>query len=299
MGFNILSFPFRQIGLLLQQLSLSGSAGNAAAIALYAGVCLLPAAWLLFRIFRLGRNFQPIDLWLPVISASMFSVIYVMINPGCLPVSMAFMEGGDLCVCLWSGIIVYIVMRVLKAVRDSGEEKLLRYLQIGIIALAVLLVLSVPAGIFTQLQPQIDAVEAGNASPARAITAEMGYGDPLKPTIVFLWFKYLMDCIPTIVLLPVLRAGYGLTKFFGQDKYGEETIAAADTLCRTCLSVLPVMVVEPFVLNLVQLASGGLRSLTFNISFPAVQIVLVICVLLLAKFFASAKALKDENQMII
>ncbi len=299
MGYHLFSFPFRQIGLLLRKLSLTGGAGNAAAVALYIAICLLPVIWLIFRILRLGRKFRPVDLWLPVISAALFPVIYVMINPGCLPSSMAFMEGSELCVCLWSAIIVYGVMAVRAAISVSGEERLLRCLQIGIMVLAAVLVLSVPAGIFTQLQSQIDAVEAGNADPARAAIAGIGLEDPLKPTIIFLWFKYFMDCIPTIVLLPVLRAGYSLTKCFGQDKYGQETIAATDTLCRICLHVLPVMVVEPFIMNLLQLAGGSLRSLAFHISFPAVQIVLVICVLLLGRFFASAKALKDENQMII
>lgn len=299
MAVNIFSFPFRQIGFLLRQLSLSGSVGNAAALILYAGICLLPVIWLGVRILRFNRKFQPLDLWLPAISAGLFFVIYVMINPGCLPTEMAFMEGSDLCVCLWSAIVFYAVMGVLKTVRYSDEVKLLRYLQIGIIVLAVILLLLMPAGIFTQLLPQIDAVKSGNADPARGLIGGAVYEDPLSTTIAFLWLKYLMDCIPMIALLPVLWAGYRLTKCFGQDQYGGDTITAIEQLCGTCLRVLPVMVAEPFIMNMIQLVGSGLRSLTFHISFPAVEIVLVICVFLLAKFFASAKALKDENQMII
>lgn len=299
MDFSIFSFPFRQIGSALRQLSLSSSAGNGAAILLYAVICLLPVIWLAFRVFRLKRGLAPMDLWLPVISAGLFLVIYVMINPGCLPSSLAGMEGSDLCICFWSAIIVWLVLNLLKTIQRGDEKQQLRYLQMGIIALAAWLALTIPAGIFTRLLPQIEALEAGNADPARAVMAGMGYGDPLKPSIIFLWFKYLMDCIPTAALLPVFRAGYVLTGSLGQDKYSAETVAATDTLCRICVKVLPVIVIEPFVMNLLQLAGGGLRSLTFNVHFPVAEMVLVICVLLLAKFFASAKALKDENGMII
>ena len=59
------------------------------------------------------------------------------------------------------------------------------------------------------------------------------------------------------------------------------------------------MVAEPLVMNLVQLAGSGLRSLAFRLNFPIIEIVLVICLFLLAKFFASARELKEDNQMII
>lgn len=299
MGFELFSFPFYQIGWVLRRLSLSGTAGNAAATALYLVICLLPVIWLFFRSLRLRRRPRPVDLWLPVISAGLFLVIYVMINPGCLPDSMTLMEGSDLCVCLWSAIIVWLVMKVLGIIRDGDEAGLLGYLQKGILAFAVILVLSVPAGIFTQLQPQLQALQAGNTDPLVSVADVWGIGNPLKPSIAFLWFKYLMDCIPTLALLPVLRKGYALTKALGQDKYGAETVTAADALCRTCLGVVPVMVVEPLVMNLVQLAGKGLRSLSFRLSFPVIEIMLVICVFLLAKFFASARELKEDNQMII
>lgn len=299
MGFQLVSVPFYQIGWVLRQLSLSGTAGNAAAVALYLAICLLPVIWLAYLRLRLGRRLQPADLWLPVISAGLFLVLYVMINPGCLPDSMTLMEGSDLCICLWSAIIVWVVMKLLSIIKTGDENRLLSYLQKGIIALAVILILSVPAGIFTQLQPQIDALQAGNTDPQASVSAVWGVGNPLRPSIFFLWFNYLMDRIPILAILPVLRRGYALTKAFGQDKYGLETVAAADTLCRTCLGVVPVMVVEPLVMNLAQLWGSGLRSLHFRLNFPIIEIVLVICVFLLAKFFASARDLKEDNQMII
>ena len=44
---DLLAFPFQQLGLGLRALSLSGAAGNAAAIVLYLALCLSPAAVLL------------------------------------------------------------------------------------------------------------------------------------------------------------------------------------------------------------------------------------------------------------
>lgn len=79
MGFELFSFPFYQIGWVLRRLSLSGTAGNAAATALYLVICLLPVIWLFFRSLRLRRRPWPVDLWLPVISARLFLVICVFL----------------------------------------------------------------------------------------------------------------------------------------------------------------------------------------------------------------------------
>lgn len=76
----LLSFPFAQIGMGLRALSLSGVAGNAAAIVLYILCCFLPLILLL--IFGWGRRLHGEDALLFLLSAVLFPALYLLINPG-------------------------------------------------------------------------------------------------------------------------------------------------------------------------------------------------------------------------
>ncbi len=75
-----MAFPFEQIGLILRRLSLSGTAGNIAAVLIYATFCLTPVFILFLR--RKKRGFFTEDLLLALLSAVLFVVLYYMINPG-------------------------------------------------------------------------------------------------------------------------------------------------------------------------------------------------------------------------
>ena len=80
-GFTSLAaFPFEQAGYVLRQMSLSGTAGNAAAIVLYLTLGLLPClAWLLLK--KQGRLLA-VDHLLPALSVLLLAVFYYMVNPG-------------------------------------------------------------------------------------------------------------------------------------------------------------------------------------------------------------------------
>lgn len=111
------AFPFEQIGLGLRALSLSGSLGNAAALALYGMVCLLPACTLL--LIRRRRGLFPEDALLPVLSAALFPVLYWMINPGLLGAFLGSAEGQPfgkavLGVIVYSVLLGYAVLRTLR-----------------------------------------------------------------------------------------------------------------------------------------------------------------------------------------
>ena len=77
---TIVAFPFEQLGEGLRALSLSGGAGNAAAILFYVLLSLIPAGiWL---ILKKKQKTMPIDFTLFLLSVLLFVVLYYMINPG-------------------------------------------------------------------------------------------------------------------------------------------------------------------------------------------------------------------------
>ena len=92
-----LAFPFEQIGLGLRSLSLSGGAGNVAALVIYFAISLAPVFALL--VLRKRRRLYAEDWLLALLSAVLFAVLYVMINPylidTLLPVETAGQTAGQ------------------------------------------------------------------------------------------------------------------------------------------------------------------------------------------------------------
>lgn len=113
----VAAFPFEQLGLGLRALSLSGGAGNAAALVLYGAVCLLPAGALL--LIQRRRALCPEDALLPVLSAALFPVLYWMINPGLLGQFYGSAEGQPVAkavlgIIVYSVLLGYVLLRMLR-----------------------------------------------------------------------------------------------------------------------------------------------------------------------------------------
>ena len=96
-GLRILYFPWEGLSALLRALSLSGAAGNALAFFLYVCISLLPAAGLLLILRKERRGFSGADVWLLVLSAYTFYLLYAFINPVLLTYHFpGRFEGADL-----------------------------------------------------------------------------------------------------------------------------------------------------------------------------------------------------------
>lgn len=77
---QLFSAPFELLGKGLRALSLSGSAGNAAAIVLYALICAIPALFALVLFCR-GKRVTASGLLLILLSGYTYAVMYFFINP--------------------------------------------------------------------------------------------------------------------------------------------------------------------------------------------------------------------------
>lgn len=104
---TITAFPFEQIGWGLRQLSLSGAAGNLAAVVFYLLLSLLPCAVYCFLWAK--KRLCRADWLLIIMSALLFFVNYYMINPGLCIRVWRETENGCLAVAFtqYSAVILY------------------------------------------------------------------------------------------------------------------------------------------------------------------------------------------------
>jgi hypothetical protein len=185
----VIAFPFEQIGMGLRSLSLSSGLGNAAAIIVYFAASLLPIAATL--ILRKKRKLCTEDGLLVMLSAVLFAVLYIMINPGVIntwtggiaaqPVGKAILGG-----MVYSVLCGYFVLRVLRLFSNGATEKLIRYMSVMLRLLTVLFVYIIFGACFNGLLNSITALQAGN----------VGNEHLLGTSYIFLVLQFFVDTLP-------------------------------------------------------------------------------------------------------
>lgn len=288
-----MAFPFEQIGLGLRTLSLSGGPGNAAAIAVYIVVSLLPAAALL--ILRKKRGLYAEDGLLAVLSAVLFAVLYLMINPGIID-SMTNVAAGQsigkamLGVTVYSVLCGYIVLRVLRLFSDGSAPKLERYMSVMLHLLCVLFVYVIFSACFGGMLDSIASLRAGN----------IGNEHLLGASYFFLVLQLVVDALPYLMDVFVVFAALGLLREMQTDRYSAETVAAAERMSRLCSIALAATVLSNIGFNLLQLLfAKSLMTLNSLVQIPVFSITFVLAALLLTRFVTENKQLKDDNDMFI
>ena len=282
----LLAFPFAQLGQGLRQLSLSGAAGNAAAVTLYAVLALLPLGLLAARYLRKKRLYWE-DSLLAVLSALLFFVLYRMVNPGSIGIMFGTPELVDagkamLGGTVWSAVAAYLVLRALRAF-GSGAEKLLRWLDELMAVLCMVLVWAAVWGMITGCQSGAAALEAGNT-------------DVPGLSYWFVGLRALVDILPYLLELWVLFGTFGLSAAFAQDPYGPTVSGLAERLAGRCRISVTAVLLAQVALNLLQLVfSAGIRAADYQVHVPLFDLGVVLAVLLLARYLAQSRAIKEEN----
>ncbi|MCL1896375.1 MAG: hypothetical protein FWG03_07510 [Clostridiales bacterium] len=287
------AFPFEQIGTGLRSLSLSGGPGNAVAIVIYAAVCLLPAAALLF--LRKKRRLYAEDGLLAVLSVVLFAVLYIMINPGLVNMladGAAGQPSGKavLGTMVYSVLCGYLILRVLRLFSSGGTEKLLRYMSVMLNLLNVLFVFLVFGACFSGLLGSITALQAGNT----------GNEGLLGTTYVFLALQFIVDALPYAIDVLVVFATLRLFDEMRADRYSAGTVAAAGQASRLCAKALAVMVLANIAFNLLQLLfAGSLFIINSSVQIPLFSIAFVLAALLFTRLVTENKKLKDDNDLFV
>ena len=284
------AFPFEQIGLGLRALSLSCATGNVLAILLYGAICLIPAGALFF--IRRKRSLAPEDALLPVASIVLFAVIYLMINPGLIADSLGSISVGKAILggTVYSVLLAYFILRILRLFRAGGLDKLPRYLAALLGLLNVVFVYMIFGAGIAALIEDIATLQAGNS----------GYEHLLGASYVFAVLQYLVDALPYVFDILIVFAGIKLLGNMTTDRYSDATVSAASRLSALCTKALSITVLAIASLNLLQLLfAKRLFSIHAALQIPLLSIAFVLAALLLSRLVAENKALKEDNDSII
>lgn len=290
---TIIAFPFEQIGILLRMLSLSGSTGNLISIVIYISLCLIPV--LVMFLLRQKRKLYPEDALLAVLSAVLFAVIYIMINPGLLGEFFGTGTGSGagkalLGATAYSVIIGYILIRILRLFFSADTISLQKYLMILLYIVNIIIVFIVFAAQFSNLIDSFEQLRAGNK----------GNEHRLGISYFFLVFKYIVDAMPNLLIIPVVSSGQNLLHELSLDRYSEQAVSRAEKLSRICGLALVITVLSNIAYNLLQLVFINKLSIANSmVRIPVFSIVFVLAALLLAQYIKETKQLKEDNDMII
>jgi len=288
-----MAFPFEQVGMGLRTLSLSGGPGNAAAIAIYVAASLLPVAAAL--ILRKKRKLRAEDGLLALLSAALFAVLYIMINPGFIgeltggkadqSVGKALLGG-----MVYSVLCGYFVLRVLRLFYNGAIEKLFRYMAIMCRLLAVVFVYLIFGACFNNLLDSIAALRAGN----------VGNEQLLGASYIFLVMQFAVNALPYAFNVLVVFAALRLLNEMQADRYSAETVANVGRISGLCAAALVATVLTNIVFNLLQLLfAKSINVINNSVQVPVFSIAFVLAALLLTRLVTENKRLKDDNDMFI
>lgn len=289
---DIFTFPFGQIGEALRTMSLDSSAGNIAAMVIYLLISVMPMLYLADRVARQKKEPDAIDILLIMMSVMLFIMMYFMVNPGYINSNLYGAmpgKGAALAMTFWSMVIGYVVLKCIKASIGTDEKKLARYLKLILIAVAAVIGINIILGIFTEVIPAARGI--------REIDEQLNND---YNTSLFLWIKYFADKVPSVLNIVVIIHAVKMVDQLRLDRYSQETISAAENLSRICRISVTVMILISIAVNLFQfLVWTKVYKTSYVVDIPLFSIAMCIAVLLLSKFFASDKALKEDNDMII
>lgn len=292
---DIMAFPFAPIGKGLRALSLSGTVGNAVAILLYGGISLLPLWPVLIHAKK--KKLHTEDILPVVLCPLLFVVLYEMINPGSITMGPAELgmlsadvRNGMLGCIVYSVLVGYLILRVLRLFFGAEKEKLQSYVSLMLGLLNVILVYMIFGGCLQKFLQTMESTKAAN----------QGTEDGLTLTYVFIFLQMLTDALPYVLDMVIVFACQHMLAKLQKDAYSEETLEAAGKLTRVCGMSLKVTILSIVAFNLLQLlCAKHLRVLNGFVNIPILSILLVLTALLFAKLVAEGKQLKDDNNMFI
>lgn len=294
-----MAFPFEQLGLMLRMLSLSGGAGNGAALLLYGLSALLPLL-ILFLLSR-KRELQREDGLLALLSVVLFPVLYLMTNPGLIGSFFGGALGGSggaglavgkavLGGTVYSLVCGYFVLRLLRLCFESSTVRLQHYMMVLLSLLTMMFVYLIFSASFGEFLHSLANLRAGNS----------GNEHLLGMSYVFLILQLAVNALPYLFDVLVALAALRLLEDMGADRYSAASVEGANRLARLCGTALGATVLSGIGFNLLQLLfARKLLVINSSVQIPVVSLAFVLAVLLVTRFIEENKGLKDDNDMFI
>ncbi len=286
------SFPFAQIGDGLRTLSLSSAAGNGCALALYIMLCLLPCA---FLFVPKKRKLRWEDVLLPALSALLFYVLYLMINPGAIPLSGGFAAGSEvsravLCGAVYATLIGYLVLRAMRFVCGRESSKTMRDLSVLLFLVNMIFIAAIFGVCLRDAVRAIQEMQISNSANAHLFDVNS----------FFIVLTFLVSALPYALNIAVVCVGQSLLRHFTDDRYSDATLFCAKRLMRLCVGSIVAIVCVNILFNVLQIAVAPLLfSVHVTVQIPLFAIAFVLACLLFTRLITEGKALKADNDSII
>lgn len=275
---EIIDFPFKQIGLGLRALSLSGAVGNIIAVLLYIAVCLSPLLYLYLR--KSSKHYME-DILVPVLSLTLFLVIYQMINPN---------MNHYLGLTVYSILIGYAILRMLRIIYIADFDQLGRYIYTLLFILNIIFVFAISYVGISEIMESINRMHIDNSGNYHLFNINyifLGLGAIVK------YLHYILNILIVFSAMPLLQE-------LKIDRHSEETIAAGKALSKVCRQALSIIVLTNIGYNILQLLFRS-KIFTINsyVNLPLFSILFVLACLLLVQLLEENRFLKDESDSII
>lgn len=282
---SALAFPLEPLGAGLRTLSLAGNLGNGLAFALYAALSLFPA--LLALRHKSERAFRGENIALCCISAFLFFALFGMANPSWLLSAFPYMEGDFLPVAkgivggaLWSFLILWLVLRLVRMFQTGDTQALLRYLRAVLYALCLLFDAAIALSCASALRDSLSASRQGMdgvMAVLRFLASALPYG---------------LDIFVTLSLFPLFNA------FLAGNE--EDTAQHAGSLSRRCCLALCAVAAALAAFNGIQLLfSRFLTSVSVHVDIPIVSLAFLLLILLLSRLIVENRRLRSDNDLFI
>lgn len=267
--FDILSFPLEKTADFLGYLSLKSSTGNIIAIILFTLFCLIPVFVLLFKVKR--KTFVKTDSLLVLLSAVLFAVIYLLINPS----EMGFLgyvnDTSTVAFSFWSLLASYFILKLVDTIKKSSAVRSERIFDLIVKIIGAVFVFDLCSMEFTKTEVLIVSLLA-----------------------------FVNSALPSLFGLLIVFSCLRVLSCFAVDRYSDNIIRSAEKLSSLCIVSLKTTAVVTALYSVIQLRFiSELSDINFSINIPLVQLCFILLVLIMTGFLKDSKELKEDNDSFI
>ncbi len=278
--FDAFALPFTALSEMLGNLSLSSKTGNAVALIIYFAVCLIPIFVLIFKLIK--KSAEKTDSILILLSAVLFAVIYLMINPSELGlIGRAENIGEILSTCILSVLCGYLILKFISFIEKDGGMKIEKYLKAIIMSIGAVFIFYVCFVSFGELCSALEKSEG------------------FIETFMAL-FSFFNRTIPDLFAIAIVVYALEMLSEMSKDKYSEDTLKSSEKLSVLCFTAVKVSILISIIYNILQLRYITLlQNIKFSANIPLLSLCFILAMLVLSRYMKDSKALKDDNDSFI
>ena len=282
---SVWSIPMEQIAGGLKVLSGTGAFGNGLALAILAGIALIPVIFALR--YPRGRETLAERITLAVMAPVILIVLWYMIHPGNMRPEAAGADAflqvarAALSLIIWSVVILFVVLRLIRLFRAGKREQLLRYFRI----LLAVSCITFTAELAVTLMNAVLTPAADGSRSAQDIIAGI--------------FRLAAGVVPLVFDIVILIRVMDLI-WIAETEEQEGLAETAKKVSGISCIALAVSTGLCALYHVVQLLlMPGLTDLNVTVDIPVVSIVFVAVILLFTRLLVENRQLREDNSLFI